>query len=202
MSQQQRQLACGTLATDLLEQVAESDVGVQTPHQTVCPFCQTTLRQLGHSWEAVRRMRSEEMLPPPRLVASVMRRVRAGLEDWRVQVRGNRGVTSVSRRVLALIAYEAASAVAGVHDVRQCRPRRRAESVADQVEVDLDLELIVAYGSRAPDVGEAVRAEVSARIQELTGLVVGAVQVTVTDVSVAEFGDPVPTAKPWGQTGV
>jgi len=200
MSQQQRQLACGTLATDLLEQVAESDVGVHTPHQTACPFCQTTLSQLGHSWEAVRRMRSEEMLPPPRLVASVMRRVRAGLEDWRVQVRGNRGVTSVSRRVLALIAYEAASAVAGVHDVRQCRPRRLAESVPDQVAVDL--ELTITYGSRAPEVGEAVRVEVSARIQELTGLVVGAVQVTVTDVAAAEAGDPVPTAKPWGQTGV
>jgi len=200
MSQQQRQLACGTLATDLLEQVAESDVGFQTPHQTACPFCQTTLSQLGHSWEGFRRMRSEELLPPPRLVASVMRRVRAGLEDWRVQVRGNRGVTSVSRRVLALIAYEAASAVAGVHDVRQCRPRRLAESVPDQVAVDL--ELTITYGSRAPDVGEAVRAEVVARIQELTGLVVGAVRVTVTDVSAAEVTDPVPTAKPWGQTGV
>lgn len=181
MSQPEVQLACGTRSADLLEQVAESGTAAQTPHQTACAFCQTTLSQLGHSWEAVQRLRSEEVLAPPGLLANVMRRVRAGLEDWRVVVQQDRGVTSVSRRVLVVIAYEAASAVAGVHEVRQVRPSRRSEPAHHHV--DVDLELVVAHGPSAPEVAAAVRGEVIGQIYELTGVVVDAVDVTVSDVS-------------------
>lgn len=177
-----RQLACGTPSADLLEQVAEDGVQASTAHQASCPFCQAMLGELERSWEPVQRLRSEEVVPSPRLLAGVMRRVRAGLETWYVELGRGRGVTRISNRALASIAYEAASAVAGVAEVRRAQPRRPRRPVPDRV--DVELELAIAFGSHAPTVAAAVREAVITHLRELTSLEGGVVQISVTDVSV------------------
>jgi hypothetical protein len=114
MTQQQRQLACGSQPVDLLEQLAEDGAAVRTPHQATCPYCQSALAELERWWETVHVLRSEKVSPSPGLVARVMQRVRADLQPWRVELPQDRGLTAIANHVLAAIAYEAARAVTGV----------------------------------------------------------------------------------------
>jgi uncharacterized alkaline shock family protein YloU len=181
MTQQQRQLACGSQPADLLEQLAEDGAAVRTPHQATCPYCQLALTDLERWWETVRVLRSERVSPSPSLVARVMQRVRVDLQPWRVELPQDRGVTAISNHVLAVIAYEAARAVTGVVEVRQARPRRLSPPVTGQV--DVEVQLTIAFGSSAPAIGAAVREAVIARVRELTGLTLAAVGIVVADVS-------------------
>ena len=73
----------------------------------------------------------------------------------------------------------------GVHGVQPVTVRLGDRSVG------IDLRLVTRYGRSVPAVAEAVRAAVADRVTAATGLVVGAVTVTVADVLVPGV-DPVP----------
>jgi uncharacterized alkaline shock family protein YloU len=180
MTQQQRQLACGSQPADLLEQLAEDGAVVRTPHQATCPYCQSAFTELERWWETVRVLRSEKVSPSPGLVARVMQRVRADLQPWRVELPQDRGVTAIPNHVLAAIAYEAARAVTGVVEVRLARPRLSTPVTG---QVDVEVQLTIAFGFSAAAIGAAVREAVIRRLQDLTGLTVDAVEIVVADVS-------------------
>lgn len=175
-SERQRYLTCGTRRADLVEQVAERGSGVRTPHQASCTQCQTALRDLEWAWQAVDLLRSEAVQPPARLLERVMRRVRAELVSWNIEVRGEHGLTQLSAQVFAMIAYETAESVPGVSAVHRSQPAR----VSDGVDVALELSLV--FGYSAPEVGAVVRRRLMSRVRQLTGLAVGAVQIKVSDV--------------------
>ncbi|MDQ6920168.1 MAG: hypothetical protein M3170_01030, partial [Candidatus Dormibacteraeota bacterium] len=116
------ELECGAVVADLLEQVADGHAAELTSHQVGCPYCKLTLSQAADSWRAVEGLRAEPVQPSPQLLARVMQRTRAGLEDWQIELDGERGVTRVSRAVLTSLAFWTASVAPGVREVFGARP--------------------------------------------------------------------------------
>ena len=97
---------------------------------------------------------------------------------------GRRGLLVLAPRVIERIAARAASEVDGV-------ARRRSASSSKGVQADADLEgstatlalrLGVVYPSPVGRVASEVRRRVSDRVQELTGVAVTAVRVTVDEL--------------------
>ncbi len=63
-------------------------------------------------------------------------------------------------------------------------------------EATVDLGMIVAYGVRIPQVAQAVRHNIIARVRDLTGLSVRAVNIEVVDLSFGEERAAPPPAPP------
>ncbi|MFD1935980.1 MULTISPECIES: Asp23/Gls24 family envelope stress response protein [Nonomuraea] len=112
------------------------------------------------------------------------------------------GRTTIADGVVAKIAGLAAREVAGVFDmgggtaralgaVRGMVGGDRNATQGVQVEVGerqaaIDLDLVVEYGAAIPDLAGAVRRNVIAAIERMTGLEVTEVNVTVNDVHLPE----------------
>ncbi len=107
------------------------------------------------------------------------------------------GRTTIAPVVVATIAGLAAREIAGVqHLVGGAAFGSRARAVSGaqardrgvRVEVggqegQVELRLIVAYGASIPQVAQAVRATIIARVRDLTGLIVREVNIDVVDLS-------------------
>jgi uncharacterized alkaline shock family protein YloU len=187
------ELECGAVVADLLEQVAEGHADELTSHQAGCPYCKLTLSRAADSWRAVEGLRAEPVQPSPRLLARVMQRTRAGLEDWQIELGGERGVTRVSRAVLTSLAFWAASAAPGVREVFGARPtgievqvagrsRGRLDRLLSSNDLRIELELSLHYGFSALVVAEEVRRAVIDQVWEVTGLELAAVELLIADV--------------------
>jgi uncharacterized alkaline shock family protein YloU len=187
------ELECGALVADLLEQVAEGHADEPTSHQAGCPHCKLTLSRAADSWRAVEGLRAEPVQPSPQLLARVMQRTRAGLEDWQIELGGERGVTRVSRAVLTSLAFWAASAAPGVREVFGARPtgtdvqgagrsRSRRERLLSPHNLRIELELSLQYGLNALVVAEEVRRAVIDQIWQVTGLELAEVELVIADV--------------------
>jgi uncharacterized alkaline shock family protein YloU len=138
-------------------------------------------------------LRAEPVQPSPQLLARVMQRTRAGLEDWEIELGGERGVTRVSRAVLTSLAFWTASAAPGVREVLGARPtgtdvqrvgrsRGRRERLLSPLNLRIELELSLRYGFSALVVAEEVRRAVIAQVWEMTGLELAGVELMITDV--------------------
>ena len=187
------ELECGAVVADLLEQVAEGHADELTSHQTGCPYCKLTLSRAADSWRAVEGLRAEPVQPSPQLLARVMQRTRAGLEDWQIELGGERGVTRVSRAVLTSLAFWTASAAPGVREVFGARPtgtdvqragpsRSRRERLLSPHNLRIELELSLHYGLNAWVVAEEVRRAVIDQVWEVTGLELAGVELLIADV--------------------
>lgn len=187
------ELECGAVVADLLEQVAEGHADELTSHQAGCPYCKLTLSRAADSWRAVEGLRAEPVQPSPRLLARVMQRTRAGLEDWQIELGGERGVTRVSRAVLTSLAFWAASAAPGVREVFGARPtgievqgagrsRGKLDRLLSTNDLRIELELSLHYGFSALVVAEEVRRAVIDQVWEVTGLELAAVELLIADV--------------------
>jgi uncharacterized alkaline shock family protein YloU len=187
------ELECGAVVAHLLEQVAEGHAEELTSHQAGCPYCKDTLSRAADSWRAVEGLQAEPVQPSQQLLARVMRRTRAALEDWEIELGGERGVTQVSRAVLTSLAFWTASAAPGVREVFEARPRgtdvqgagrsrsRRGRQLSphnQRIELDLSLQ----YGFSALVVAEEVRRAVIAQVWEVTGLELAGVELMIADV--------------------
>lgn len=184
-------LKCGAAVGELMEQVAEGHADDPTSHQAECSYCQLTLSRLAASWRTVERLRVERAEPSPRLLSGVMRRVRSGLDDRRVELSDERGATRVSVAVLTTLAFWAAAAVPGVRQVLSARPRISdlqtvARSVGTRLvspnSLRIDLELSVDYGFSALLVAAEVRRAVVDQVWAMAGLEVAGVDLTILDV--------------------
>lgn len=186
------ELQCGALVTGLLEQVSERHAADLTPHQLGCRHCKLILSRLADSWAVVERLRAERVQPSPQLLARVMRRVRAGLDDWQVELPAEQGMTRVSSLVLASLAFWAASASPGVRQVFRAEAsdsngspgrlkigRHRLVSTAN---LRIELELGLDYGFSAVVVAKEVRRAVLGQVWETTGLELAGVELTIADV--------------------
>ena len=117
------------------------------------------------------------------------------------------GKTTIADGVVAKIAGIAAREVAGVHDLvaqgagatlagmtqRVTGGDTRAQGVAVEVgerEAAVDLTLTVDYGVSIPQVADAVRRNVMARLEAMTGLRVTEVNIAVTDLYFPEEAVP------------
>ena len=187
------ELECGAVVADLLEQVAEGHAAELTSHQAGCPYCKLTLSRAADSWRAVEGLRAEPVQPSPQLLARVMQRTRAGLEDWQIELGGERGVTRVSRAVLTSLAFWTASAAPGVREVLGARPtgtdvqragasRSRRERLLSPHNLRIELELSLHYGLNAWVVAEEVRRAVIDQVWEVTGLELAGVELLIADV--------------------
>lgn len=105
------------------------------------------------------------------------------------------GEINISEEVLAMIAAAAALEVEGVSalgsgvggDMAAVATRKglsKAVRLAvDEDKVDVDLALLVSYGSAVPDVARAVQDAVIGAVENTSGLRVSSVNVTVTGVT-------------------
>lgn len=112
------------------------------------------------------------------------------------------GVTTVSQLVVSKIAAMAAREVSGVHSLGSGSARTLA-AVRDripgaagtidptagvavevgQTQTAIDLDLVVEYGTPITDIARAVRRHVISSVEQLTGLQVVEVNITVDDVN-------------------
>lgn len=101
-----------------------------------------------------------------------------------------RGHLEIRPRVVDRVGRRAATEVDGVVRGTSGRlGRQDLPSVSSRVDgsrVQLDIDVAVAWGRPAAVVAAAVRDQVAARVQQLTGLVVDAVDVTVDSVVLAD----------------
>jgi uncharacterized alkaline shock family protein YloU len=187
------ELECGAMVADLLEQVAEGRADELTSHQAGCPYCKFTLSRAADTWRAVEGLRAEPVQPSPQLLVRVMQRTRAGLEDWQIELGGERGVTRVSRAVLTSLAFWTASAAPGVREVFGARPtgtdvqragppKSRRERLLSPHNLRIELELSLHYGFNALVVAEEVRRAVIDQVREVAGLELAGVELLIADV--------------------
>jgi len=116
-----------------------------------------------------------------------------------VQLDSERGKTVIADSVAAKIAGAAAREIEGVHDLvplgagaaiagiagRITRNDQRSTGVNVEVghrEAAVDLNMTVEYGVSIPQVAEAVRQNIMARVQGMTGLTVKEVNVNAADL--------------------
>jgi uncharacterized alkaline shock family protein YloU len=192
-------LPCGAEVAELVEQVAAGRGDQRSEHQVTCPHCSALLPELDRLWAPIGEFTREQVAPPPGLVTAVIRQVRRLVAAaWLGLRTSSRGTTRVARWVVARIAGLAARQVPGVHQVlahvadidtaSQRAPagrNRRHRDVADvgAGRTAIHLDLVTQYGESIPAIAQAVRHTVAKRIQDLTGLEVAEVNITVGDIT-------------------
>jgi uncharacterized alkaline shock family protein YloU len=192
-------LPCGAEVAELVEQVAAGRGDQRSEHQVTCPHCSALLPELDRLWAPIGEFTREQVAPPPGLVTAVMRQVRRLVAAaWLGLRTSSRGTTRVARWVVARIAGLAARQVPGVHQVlahvadidtashrapagRNRLHRDVADTGAGRTAIHLDL--VTQYGESIPAIAQAVRHTVAKRIQDLTGLEVTEVNITVGDIT-------------------
>lgn len=131
-----------------------------------------------------------------------------GVTPWRAtnELVTARGRTSIADTVVRKIAGVAAREISGVYalgtggaravgSIRDRMPGTSGTSVAQGVSVEvgerqaaIDLDLVVDYGVSILDLSHAVRRNVIAAVEQMTGLDVTEVNITVDDVHLADDG--------------
>jgi uncharacterized alkaline shock family protein YloU len=195
-------LPCGRELGGIVEQVAEGRGGELDAHQRTCQYCQAALTDTDRLWGPLRRYAEESATVPDEVIESLVRRVRRLIDlGWIVLERTARGVTKVSGWIVAAIAEAATDATPGVarggasvgRVVETLRAALaggtgersvaggRAVEVGER-EAAIDLDVVGEYGTPIPDLAAAVRRNVRASVEQLTGLDVVEVNLRVTDV--------------------
>jgi uncharacterized alkaline shock family protein YloU len=198
-ARQAERLPCGAEVAELIEQVAAGRGDQRADHQATCPHCSTLLPELDRLWAPIRAFTREQVTPPPGLVAAIISQVRRLVAAaWLGLRTGARGTTRVARWVVARIASLAAREVPGVHQVLShvadvdpaTEPAHGTDDRQRRVAADLGtgrtairLDLVTEYGESIPAIAQAVRHTVTKRIQDLTGLEVTEVNITVDDIA-------------------
>jgi uncharacterized alkaline shock family protein YloU len=89
------------------------------------------------------------------------------------------GSISVTATALERLVVQAAELVDGA---RVRRPRRALEIAHENGRVSVSLELSARYGSVLPEVARAVQERVAAALEQICGLAIESVDVTVSEV--------------------
>jgi uncharacterized alkaline shock family protein YloU len=190
-------LACGRLVEDVLAQVAEGRGADRDAHQRQCPHCQAALAEYDRLWIPIRELAAETVDSPEGVLERALRRIRGAVEHANYAVvESANGLTRISARVVAVTARETAQTVPGV---RVALSKHMTGSDGDSpspAESDgagvvagvagqstaIEITLAADYGLDLQDLGERVRAEVSARVRELTDLEPVQITVIIDDV--------------------
>ena len=95
------------------------------------------------------------------------------------------GSIHISEEVLATIAAAAALEVEGVGSLANAGKKNLARDVRVKMEddkVQVDLSILMSYGSTIPEMGKAVQDAVKTAIESMSGLEVSAVNVNVAGI--------------------
>lgn len=122
-----------------------------------------------------------------------------------------RGRTTIAHAVVAKIAGIAAREIPGVHNMGTGAARAigalrerlpgstRSSSISQGVSVEvgerqtaIDVDIVCEYGVRIADVATAVRSNITDRVQEMTGLEVTEVNISVDDVFTGDDSEEAP----------
>lgn len=122
-----------------------------------------------------------------------------------------RGRTTIADGVVEKIAGLAARDVPGVHDLGSglsrtfgamrdrvpggSRAARGVKAEVGEVQTALDLEIVVEYGVSIAELARAVRENVIAAVERMTGLEVVEVNISVTDVKLPDEEDEEPETR-------
>ena len=96
------------------------------------------------------------------------------------------GGIHISEEVLATIAAAAALEVEGVGSLANAGKKNLARDVRVKMEddkVQVDLSILMSYGSTIPEMGKAVQEAVKTALESMTGLEVSAVNVNVGGIT-------------------
>jgi uncharacterized alkaline shock family protein YloU len=188
LSDDSRELACGALVDEALEQVAEGDGERLNDHQQHCPHCQAAITEFNRIWSPVRRL-ADEPVPVMHEVERLVHDVGHTLQLT------DQGAIRVAARVVAAIARGVARGVPGVRFVLG---RTTQSHVADLITTAtgsrwhpdsgvgvlgrtavIDLAVAVTYGEQVHHVAHEIQRRVKAELQNNIGLQTIAVNVTV-----------------------
>jgi uncharacterized alkaline shock family protein YloU len=202
-------LPCGTELATLIDQVAEGLPPERSRHQQRCPHCQAALEQLGQVWGFVREVAREDIVRPPGLVESVVRRIKHELRALgqlipleavvprlvrHALLTGPGGVTRIADTVVARLVARIVRDTPGVYalSVRGMSAfsagshgglATRGVSVwVDRHRVDIEIRIVIEYGRRVPVVSAVVRDRVACWIERATGLEPGQIDIRIDDV--------------------
>jgi uncharacterized alkaline shock family protein YloU len=192
-------LPCGADIDDLLEQAADGDAGQFTSHQRDCLYCQAALGEFARVWEPVRSLAAEQVAVPAALKGAVASQIRKLVADvWYTLQLDDGGAIRVAARVVARIAREAASGVAGVRVAFGRSTHSRMAGLAERATLRhrhpnaavgvlgrtavVDLAIAVQYGDQVDAVARAVQRRAIAELRSRVGLQDVTVNVTVDDI--------------------
>jgi uncharacterized alkaline shock family protein YloU len=199
LSRANQYLPCGADIDDLLEQAADGDAGQFTTHQRDCLYCQAALGEFARVWEPVRSLAAEQVAVPAALKSAVASQIRKLVADvWYTLQLDDGGAIRVAARVVARIAREAASGVAGVRVAFGRSTHSRMAGLAERATLRhrhpnaavgvlgrtavVDLAIAVQYGDEVDAVARAVQRRAIAELRSRVGLQDVTVNVTVDDV--------------------
>ena len=192
-------LACGADIDELLEQAADGNAGQFTSHQRDCLYCQATLGEFGRVWAPVRSLAAEQVAVPAALKSAVASQIRKLVADvWYTLQLDDGGAIRVAARVVARIAREAATGVAGVRVAFGRSTHSRMAGLAERATLGhrhpnaavgvlgrtavVDLAVAVQYGDQVDAVARAVQRRAIAELRSRVGLQDVTVNVTVDDI--------------------
>lgn len=146
---------------------------------------------------------SPDKAPPP------PKRPNASVPAQRSELVTEHGKTAIADSVVAKIAGLATREVSGVHEMGagmsrtfgaikdkitstgdNSSPTRGVNVEVGERQAAVDLDIVVEYGAAIVDVAEAIRTNVIDRVEDMTGLEVTEVNVTVDDVYLGETEEP------------
>ena len=199
LSRANQYLPCGADIDDLLEQAADGDAGQFTIHQRDCLYCQAALGEFARVWEPVRSLAAEQVAVPAALKSAVASQIRKLVADvWNTLQLDDGGAIRVAARVVARIAREAASGVAGVRVAFGRSTHSRMAGLAERATLRhrhpnaavgvlgrtavVDLAVAVQYGDQVDAVARAVQRRAIAELRSRVGLQDVTVNVTVDDI--------------------
>lgn len=150
--------------------------------------------------------------PPPPMPGAVSRSASSPTTPRplarRSELQTERGRTSIADSVVAKIAGLAAREVAGVHEMGagmtrtfgalrdrigsndNGSPTRGVAVEVGERQAAVDLDVVVEYGAAIVEVAESIRGNVISRVEDMTGLEVTEVNVTVDDVWLGDNQPP------------
>ena len=192
-------LACGADVDELLEQAADGYAAQLTSHQHGCLYCQAALGEFARVWAPVRRLAAEQVAVPAALKSAVASQIRKLVADvWYTLQLNDGGAIRVAARVVARIAREAASGVAGVRIAFGRSTHSRMAGLAERATLAhrhphaavgvlgrtavVDLAIAVQYGDEVDAVARAVQQRAVAELRSRVGLQDVTVNVIVDDV--------------------
>lgn len=182
MTTEHEQLPCGVELEPLVIQVTDDQPPVDPAHQSSCPYCQSTLRNLRQGWADVQALTLEPVPMPPHLTAQIMARVRT-LARYAVDaiLLGHpRGETRISHTVVAQVIQRLASSVPGVV-FASAKPIPHDPPEPGRLSVTI--RLVVAFGPAIDALTHAVRQVIDRRVSTLTGAQLSRIAITIDDIT-------------------
>ena len=181
-------LSCGARIDLIFDQVSAGRAGNPTAHQVDCAHCRAALAEYDRLWRPIRELAAADLRAPESVLDTALARLRATTSDPGYAIlTGPQGTTRIAARVVVVTARETAQDIAGVRVALSAlvpTPTDGPRVVAGVAGRSTAVEITLAadYGADLQALSTTIRAEVTRRIREITGLDPVDVSVHIDDV--------------------